>query len=138
MSWKTSIFKMALIIQDEVKQREDVQLAEHSLLQPALFRYVNITDKPRLFQLCNKLRVICIHLLEDISGDYRKAGHGHFIFNHGDRLFLFSGRDNRRVLGGRRLSLLWSSSHWLGDHNLSRLLPPWYGDSNIIYESIWH
>ena len=44
MSWKTSIFKTELIIQDEVKQREDVQLAEHSLLQPALFRYVNIRN----------------------------------------------------------------------------------------------
>ena len=101
MSWKTSIFKTELIIQDEVKQREDVQLAEHSLLQPALFRYVNIRNKPSLFQICNKLRVICIYLLEDNSGDYRNAGHGHFIFNHGDgigrllhsRLFLSSGRD---------------------------------------------
>lgn len=38
MSWKTSIFKTVLIIQDEAEQREDVQLAEHNLLQAALFR----------------------------------------------------------------------------------------------------
>lgn len=38
MSRKTSISKTVLITQDEAEQREDVQLAEHNLLQSALFR----------------------------------------------------------------------------------------------------
>lgn len=81
MSQKTSIFKTVLIIQDEAKQREDMQLVEHSLLQPALFRG---SSEPRYIINVINQESSSIYLLEDNSGDYRNAGHGHFTFNYGD------------------------------------------------------
>lgn len=84
-----------LIIRDEAEQKEDLQLAEHSLLQPSLFRgssepiYVINEDWSSVYHL------------EDNSGDDRNARLGYFGYDSGDgigRLLhsSLSGREERQ------------------------------------------